>query len=109
MSEDIDTGSLSPQQNRTEQAVDLRGLDESDLEAHVTDLLASVGEGSSGPDGSVSSLSAVWVISQVEEACGVGQLVSPQDFGKDDLASPTTLSQMLHRQIRKQDAPMVGS
>lgn len=109
MSRDIDTGSISPPQPQAESVVDVRGLDENELEAHVTALLASVGEVSSGPDGGVASLSAVWVISQVEEACGVGQLVGPKDLTKDDLASPTTLSQLLHRQIRRQDAPMVGS
>lgn len=109
MSNDIDTGSIAPPQRQVESAVDVRGLDQDGLEAHVTGLLASVGEVASGPEGSVASLSAVWVISQVEEDCGVGQLVNPQDLTKDDLASPTTLSRMLHRQIRKQDAPMVRS
>ncbi len=109
MSEDIDTGSIAPPPSQAEHTVDMRGLDESELANHVSDLLASVGEVSSEPDGSVASLAAVWAISQVEEACGVGQLVSPQDFSKDDLASPATLSQMLYRQIRKQDAPMVAS
>lgn len=109
MSNDIDIGGISPPQPQPENPVDVRGLGEIELEAHVTGLLTSVGEVSSGPDGGVASLAAVWVISQVEEACAVGQLVGPKDLTKDDLASPTTLSRMLHRQIRKQDAPMVGS
>ena len=109
MSDDIDTGSISPLQRQAESAVDVRGLNESELEAHVTALLASVGEVSSGPSASVASLVAVWVISQVEEACGVGRLVDPDDLTKDDFASPMVLSQKLHRQIHKQDAPLVGS
>ncbi|MCY3892912.1 MAG: hypothetical protein OXF65_06410 [Acidimicrobiaceae bacterium] len=109
MSDDIDTGSIAPPQRQVESAVDVRGLDQYGLEAHVTGLLASVGEVASGPEGSVASLSAVWVISQVEESCGMGKLVGPQDLTKDDLANPTTLSRMLHCQIRKQDAPVIGS
>lgn len=109
MSDDMDTGSLFPPQRPDERAVGVRGLNENGLEAHVAALLASVGEVSKGPGASVASLAAVWVISQVEEACGAGRLVDPQDLTKDDLASPMALSLKLHRQIRKQDAPLVGS
>ena len=109
MLDDIDTGSISPPQRQVESPVDVRGFTESELEVHVDALLASVGEALSGPSASVASLAAVWVISQVEEACGVGRLVNPQDLTKDDFATPATLSRMLHRQIHKQDAPLVGS
>lgn len=109
MSEDIDTGSISPPRHHAERAIDLNDLNESELETHVNDLLASVGEGSSGPGGGVASLAAVWVISQVENACGGERLVNPQDLTKDDFASPTVLSRMLHRQIRKQDPSYVES
>ncbi len=109
MTDDIDIGSVSPPRRQADSAINCRGLDEQGLEAHVTALLASVGEVSSGPGTSVASLTAVWVISQVEEACGVGRLVDTQHLTKDDFASPATLSRMLHRQIRKQDAPLVGS
>ena len=109
MSEDIDTGSISPPQRKAESAVDVRGLEENEFEAHVNELLTSVGEVSSGPGASVPSLTAVWVISQVEEACGAGRLVDPQDLTKDDFANPTALSRMLHRRIRTQDIPLFQS
>ena len=109
MADDIDTGSISPPQRQVESTVDARGFTESELEVHVNALLASVGEAPSGPNAGVASLTAVWAINQVEEACGVGRLVNPQDLTKDDLATPTALSRMLHRQIRKQDAPLVES
>ena len=109
MSEDIDTGSISPPQPRADDTVDVRGLTESEFEVHVSALLASVGEVPSVPSGGVASLVAVWVISQVEEACGAGPLVDSKDLAKDDFATPTALSRMLHRQIREQDAPLVES
>lgn len=109
MTDDIDTGSISPPQRQAENTVNVRGLSESELEIHVNALLTSVGEAPSGSGAGVASLTAVWVISQVEESCGVGRLVNPQDLTKDDFATPTALSRMLHRQIRKQDAPLVKS
>ena len=109
MVDDTDTGSISPHQRQAESTVDVRGLSENELEVHVNALLTSVGEAPSGSSAGVASLAAVWVISQVEKACGVGRLVNPQDLAKDDLATPTALSRMLHRQIRKQDAPLVES
>lgn len=109
MTDDIDTGSISPPQHQVESTVNVRELSESELEIHVSALLTSVGEAPSGSSTGVASLTAVWVISQVEEACGVGGLVNPKDLTKDDLATPTALSKMLHRQIRKQVAPLVAS
>ena len=109
MTDDIDTGSVPPPQRQPESTVDVRGLNESELEVHVNALLTSVGEDPGGSSAGVASLAAVWVISQVEEACGVGRLVDPKDLTKDDFATPTALSRMLHRQIRKQDAPLVES
>ena len=109
MVDDIDTGGISPPQRQVESTVDVRGLSESELEVHVNALLASVGDDSGGSGGGVASLTAVWVISQVEEACGVGRLVKPRDLSKDDFATPTALSKMLHRQIRKHVAPLVKS
>ena len=52
-------------------------LSESELEVHVNTLLASVGETPSNSGAGIASLSAVWVVSQVEEACGAGRLVNP--------------------------------
>lgn len=109
MTDDIDTGSISPPQRQAESTVNVRELNENELEVHVNALLASVGEAPSGSGGGVASLTAVWVISQVEESCGVGHLVNPKDLTKDDLATPAALSKMLHQQIRKQDAPLVAS
>lgn len=109
MQDDIDTGSISPPQTQPESAVDVRGLSETELEVHVNTLLVSIGEAPSASGAGIASLSAVWVISQVEEACGVGRLANPKDLTKDDLASPTALSRMLHQQIHKQDAPLVES
>ncbi len=109
MTGDIDTGGISPPQRQAESTVNVGGLSESELEVHVNALLTSVGETPSGPSAGVASLTAVWVISQVEEACGVGRLVNPQDLTKDDFATPAALSKMLHRQIRKQEAPLVES
>ncbi len=109
MSENIDTGSISPPQPRTDDSVDVRGLTESEFEVHVSTLLASVGEVPSGPSEGVASLVAVWVISQVEKACGAGSLVDPKDLVKDDFASPTALSRVLHRRIREKNAPLVES
>lgn len=109
MSDDIDTGSIAPPQPPTEAAADIRRLTESELEVHVNTLLKSVGEVPSGPSACVASLVAVWVISQVEEACGAGRLVNPQDLTKDDFATPAALSRMLHRQIREQVLPLVES
>ena len=109
MSDNIDTGSIAPPQPQAEEAVDVRALNEHELEGHVNRLLASVGEAPSGPSTGVASLVAVWVISQVEEACGVGRLVNPQDLTKDDFATPAALSRMLHRQIRERVLPLVAS
>lgn len=109
MTGDIDTGSISPPQRQAESTVDVRRLSESELEVHVSALLTSVGEAPNGSSAGVASLAAVWVISQVEAACGGGRLVNPKDITKDDFATPTALSRMLHRQIRKQNAPLVES
>ena len=109
MTDDIDRGSISPPQRQAETAVDVRGLSESELEVHVNALLTSLGEAPSGPGTGLASLVAVWVISEVEKECGVGRIFNPQDLTKDDFATPTALSRMLHRQIRKQDAPLVES
>ena len=102
-------GAFPPPQRQAESTVNVRELNENELEVHVNALLANVGEAPSGSGGSVASLTAVWVISQVEESCGVGHLVNPKDLTKDDLATPAALSKMLHQQIRKQDAPLVAS
>ncbi|MYG94693.1 MAG: hypothetical protein F4138_06895 [Acidimicrobiia bacterium] len=107
MANDIDTGSISPPQRKPESTVNVRGLSESELEIYVSALLTSIGEAPSGSSAGVASLAAVWVISQVEEACGGGHLVNPKDLTKDDFATSTALSRMLHRQIHKQDAPLV--
>lgn len=109
MTNDIDIGAISPPQSPSAGTVDVRGLTESEFGAHVNELLASVGEATTGASSGVASLAAVWVISQIEEACGADALVEPQDLTKDDLASPTALSQLLHRRIREQAAPLVGS
>ena len=109
MTDDIDTGSVSPPQSPPADTVEVRGLTESELRAHVNKLLVSVGEATSGASSGVASLAAVWVISQIEEACGAGTLVDPRDLTKDDFATPAALSQMLHRQIRERVAPLVES
>ncbi|WP_420438077.1 hypothetical protein [Candidatus Poriferisodalis sp.] len=109
MADDIDTGTISPPQSPPADTVEVHGLTESELGAHVNRLLASVGEATSGASSGVASLAAVWVISQIEEACGAGTLVDPRDLTKDDFATPAALSQMLHRQIRERVAPLVKS
>ena len=109
MINDIDTGTISPPQSLPANTVDVRGLTESELGGHVDMLLASVGEATSGASSGVASLAAVWVISQIEEACGAVTLVDPRDLTKDDFATPAVLSQMLHRQIRERVAPLVES
>ncbi|WP_419854650.1 hypothetical protein [Candidatus Poriferisodalis sp.] len=109
MTGDIDTGTISPPQRQVEKSVDVRELTETELGAHVNDLLASVGEAPSGPSSSVASLAAVWAISQVEKECGVGPFVDPKELTKDDLATPAALGRMLHREIRKQAVPLFKS
>ncbi len=109
MTDDIDTGSIFPPQRQAESTVNVHELSENELEVHLNELLTSVGEAPSGSGAGLASLTAVWVISQVEESCGVGLLINPKDLTKDDLANPTALSKMLHRQIRKQDAPLFAS
>ncbi len=109
MSQDIDIGSISPPQPRTDNTVDVRRLTESEFEVHVGSLLASVGEVPSGSGEGVASLVAVWVISQVEDACGAAPLVDLKTLTRDDFATPTALSGMLYRRIREQDAPLVES
>ena len=109
MTSDIDTGSISPPQHQVENSVDVRELTETEIEAHVNELLAGIGEVPSGTGTGVASLAAVWVISQVEKECGAGRLVDPKDLTKDDLATPAALSRMLHREIRKQDVPLFKS
>ena len=109
MSDDVDTGGIAPPQRQAENSIDVRDLTETELEAHVKDLLASIGEAPGGPGASVASLAAVWVISQVEQSCRAGRLVHPKDLTKDDLATPAALSRMLHREIRKQDVPLFKS
>lgn len=109
MTDDIDTGAISPPQSSSADTVDVRGLTESEFGVHVDKLLASVGEAATGASSGVASLAAVWVISQIEEACGAGTLVAPRDLTKDDFATPSALSQMLHRRIRERVAPLVES
>lgn len=109
MSNDIDAGSIAPPQRQAENSVDVRDLTEAELEAHVKDLLASIGEAPGVASASVASLAAVWVISQVEKSCSAGHLVRPKDLTKDDLATPAALSRMLHREIQKKDVPLFKS
>lgn len=109
MTDDIDTGTISPPQPPPADTVEVSGLTESELGAHVNKLLASVGEAASSASSGVASLAAVWVISQIEEACGAGALVDPRDLTKDDFATPAALSQLLYRQIRERVAPLVES
>jgi len=97
MTDDIDTGSISPPQSQPEGTVDVRGLSESELEVHVSTLLASVGETPSASGAGIASLAAVWVISQVEEACGGGRLVKPQDLTKDDFVSVPKMDRLVSK------------
>ena len=109
MVQDIDTGGIAPPQPRVDDTVDIRGFTESDIEDHVSTLLASVGDASNSPSAGVPSLVAVWVISQVEKACGAGPLIDAKTLTRDDFATPTALSRVLHRRIREKNAPFVES
>lgn len=118
MKSDIASGAPAPPPTQTARAAVSRAVGSmsvTQIEQELTGLLVSAQLGRTLPETAlntspeVSSLVALWLISQVGEAVGKSKLIKLSDVDRLDLRSVSGVSRVVHEALRSRNLAGVSS